>query len=89
MDKFVKGENEMWKMPAKEHIQKSIVIASAVKRVLDFRFAPRHSLEDVQVKRNTHTTTQQSSLITEMWQNISGENLRLLNSKMLSIFGST
>ncbi len=50
---------------------------------------PRHSLEDVQVKINTHTTTQQSSLITEMWQNISGENLRLLNSKMLSIFGST
>ncbi len=28
-------------------------------------------------------------LITEMWQNISGENLRLLNSKILSIFGST
>ncbi len=30
MDKFVKGENEMWKMPAKERIQK-IVAASAVK----------------------------------------------------------
>ncbi len=54
MDKFVKGENEMWKMPAKERIQTRIVAASAVKRVLDFRFAPRHSLEDVQVKRNTH-----------------------------------
>ncbi len=54
MDKFVKGENEMWKMPAKERIQTRIV---AEKRVLDFRFAPRHSLEDVQVKRNTHTTT--------------------------------
>ncbi len=65
-----------------------IVAASAVKRVLDFRFAPRHTLEDVQVKRNT-ATTQQSSLITEMWQNISGENLSLLNSKMLNIFGST
>ncbi len=89
MDKFVKGENEMWKILAKERIQTSIVTTSAVKRVLDFRFAPCHSLEDVQVKRNTHTTTQQSSLITEMWQNISGENLRLLNSKMLSIFGST
>ncbi len=37
MDKFVKGENEMWKMPAKEHIQTRIVSASAVKRVLDFR----------------------------------------------------
>ncbi len=79
MNKFVKGENEMWKMPATERIQTRIVAASAVKRVLDFRFAPRHSLEDVQVKRNTHTTTQQSSLITEMWQNISGENLRLLH----------
>ncbi len=40
MDKFVKGENEMWKMPAKEHIQTWIVAASAVKGVLDFRFAP-------------------------------------------------
>ncbi len=58
MDKFVNGENEMWKMPAKERIQTRIASSSAVKRVLDFRFAPpRHSLEDVQVKRNTHTTT--------------------------------
>ncbi len=48
---------------------------------------PRHSLEDVQVKKK-HPTTQQS-LITEMWQTISGEKLRLLNLKMLSIFGST
>ncbi len=40
MDKFVKGENEMWKMPAKECIQTRIVTASAVKRVLDFQFAP-------------------------------------------------
>ncbi len=37
MDKFVKGENEMWKMPAKERIQTIIVAASAEKRVLDFR----------------------------------------------------
>ncbi len=43
-----------------------------------FGLPPRHSLDDVQAKRNT-----------EMWQNISGENLRLLNSKMLFIFGST
>uniref|UniRef100_A0A8C1PA05 ELKS/RAB6-interacting/CAST family member 2 n=1 Tax=Cyprinus carpio TaxID=7962 RepID=A0A8C1PA05_CYPCA len=48
----------------------------------------RNSLEEVQANRNTHTT-QQSSLIAEMWQNISGENLILLNSKVLSIFGST
>ncbi len=39
MDKFVKGENEMWNMTAKERIQTRIVSASAVKRVLDFRFA--------------------------------------------------
>ncbi len=37
MDKFVKVENEMWKMSAKEWIQTRIVSASAVKRVLDFR----------------------------------------------------
>ncbi len=28
-------------------------------------------------------------LITEMWQNISGENFRLFNSKIISIFVST
>ncbi len=28
-------------------------------------------------------------LITEMWQNISGENFRLYNSKIISIFGLT
>ncbi len=37
MDTFVKGENKMWKMPAKERIQTRIVAASAVKRVLDFQ----------------------------------------------------
>ncbi len=54
MDTFVKGENEMWKMPAKDvkkRIQTRIVSASAVKRVLDFRhrlsIPPPHSLEDV------------------------------------------
>ncbi len=36
MDKFVKGENHMWKMPAEERIQTRIVAALAVKRVLDF-----------------------------------------------------
>ncbi len=34
MDKFVKRENEMWKMPAKEHIQTRI---GAEKRVQDFQ----------------------------------------------------
>ncbi len=51
MDKFVKGENEMWKMPAKKHIQTRIVSASAVKRAgLTFRL-PRRPLEDVQAKK--------------------------------------
>ncbi len=53
MDKFVKGENEMWNAREGMHSNK-IVAASAMKRVLDFRFVPRHSLEDVQVNRNTH-----------------------------------
>jgi len=44
-----------------------------------------HSLEDVKAKWNTHTT-QQSSLIAEIWQNISGENLRLLNLKVQYAF---
>ncbi len=35
MDTFVKGENEMGKIPAKKRIQTRIVSASAVKRVLD------------------------------------------------------
>ncbi len=52
MDRFVKGENYIWKMPAKERIQTRIVSASAVKRVLDFRFAPPHThTEDVQAKK--------------------------------------
>ncbi len=82
----------MWKMPAKERIQTRIVSASAVKREsagLTFGLPPPHPLEDVQVKRNTHKYYTAIVLITEMWQNISGENLRLLNWKMLSIFGST
>ncbi len=42
MDTFVKGENELCKMPAKKRIQTRIVSASAVKREswTYFRFAP-------------------------------------------------
>ncbi len=58
----------MWKMPAKERIQTRIVIASAVKRVLDFRFAPRHSLEDVQVKRNTHIILNYRNVAKHLWR---------------------
>ncbi len=51
MDKFVKRENEMWKMPAKECIQTRIVAASAVKSDgLTFGL-PSHPLEDVQAKK--------------------------------------
>jgi len=35
MDTFVKGENEMCKMPVKKHIHTRIVSASEVKRELD------------------------------------------------------
>ncbi len=57
MDKFVKRENEMWKMPATECIQTRIV---AVKRVLDFwhrlSVCPATHSEDVLAKSNTHAT---------------------------------
>ncbi len=55
MDKFVKGENEMWKMPAKERIQTRIVSASAVKRLLDLlSVCPATHLKMFRQKRNTH-----------------------------------
>ncbi len=89
MDKLVKGENEMWKMPAKEHIQTKIVSASAVKRVLGFRFA-QPPTSRCSGKKETHINYYAAIiLITEMWQKFSGENLRLLKSKILTIFGST
>ncbi len=51
MVKLVKGENEMWKIPAKKRTTR-IVSASAVKRVLDLLSVyPPHSLEDVQAKK--------------------------------------
>ncbi len=86
---FVKGENEMWKMPAKKRIQTRIVSASAVKRVLDLRFAPPLTWRCTGKKETPINYYAAIILITEMWQNISGENLRLFNSKILSIFGST
>uniref|UniRef100_A0A8C1QSJ5 DUF4371 domain-containing protein n=1 Tax=Cyprinus carpio TaxID=7962 RepID=A0A8C1QSJ5_CYPCA len=45
-------------------------------------------LMDVHARGHSHTA-QQSSSVAEMWRNISGQNLRLLSSKVLSIFGST
>ncbi len=53
---FVKGENEMWKMPAKKCIQTRMVSASAVKRVMDFR----HRLS---VCLSTHTEAVQAKKI--------------------------
>ncbi len=56
MDTFVKGENEMWELPAKERIETRIVSASALKRELDFRHRLSVSSAtdtDVQVKKNT------------------------------------
>ncbi len=53
MDKLVKGENEMWKMPAKERIQTNS--ASAVKRELDLlSVCPATHLKMFRQKRNTH-----------------------------------
>ncbi len=78
----------MWKIPAKERIPTRIVAASAVKSagLSASTFGLSHHSHRCSDKKKQQ---QQSSLITEMWQNISGENLRLLHSKMLSIFGST
>ena len=51
---------------------------------------PRQSLEDelmdVQARGNTHTVQQASSGV-EMWITVPGQILRLLNAKVLSIFG--
>ncbi len=66
MDTFVKGGNEMWKMPEKKQYQNQQCLPHT---------------EHVQVKINI--------ILKKMCQNISGENLRLSKSKMLSIFGST
>ncbi len=55
MDKFVKGENEMWKMPVKKCIQTRTVTASEVKRVLDLHsVCPATHLKMFRQKRNTH-----------------------------------
>ncbi len=55
MDKFVKGEKEMWKMPAKKCIQTRIVSASAVKRVLDLLSVCQAThLKMFREIRNTH-----------------------------------
>uniref|UniRef100_A0A672PL12 HAT C-terminal dimerisation domain-containing protein n=1 Tax=Sinocyclocheilus grahami TaxID=75366 RepID=A0A672PL12_SINGR len=52
------------------------------------RCALEDELMDVQARGRSHIA-QQSSSVAEMWRNISGQNLRLLSSKVLSIFGST
>ncbi len=90
MDTFVKGENEMWKMATKKRIQTRIVSASAVKRVLGLlSVCPPTHLKMFRHKETPINYYTAIILITEMWQNISGENLRLLHLKILSIFGST
>ncbi len=62
MDKSVKGENDMWNMPAKERIQTRISAENCDKTLHPYyRIVAKHLRE----------------------------NLRLLNLKMLSIFGST
>uniref|UniRef100_A0A8C1RBL9 NACHT domain-containing protein n=1 Tax=Cyprinus carpio TaxID=7962 RepID=A0A8C1RBL9_CYPCA len=76
MDKFVfKGEKQNVEN-ASEGTNKNNCSISSEGECWTFGL-PRHSLEDVQAKGNIHTM-QLSSLIAEMWQNISGETLRLL-----------
>ncbi len=53
MDTFVTEENEMWKMPAKERIETIIVSSEESAGLSVPPPPPPHSLEDVQVKRNT------------------------------------
>ncbi len=85
MDKFVKGENAN----ERTHSNKNSLSISGEERAgLTFDL-PRHPLEDVQAKKKPINYYTAIILITEMWQNISGENFRLLNLKILSIFGST
>ncbi len=79
----------MWKIPAKKRTTR-IVSASAVKRVLDLLsvYPPTH-LKMFGQKRNTHKLLRSNhpyyrNVAKHLW-----ENLRLLNSKILSIFGST
>ncbi len=51
MYKFVKGENEMWKMPAKKRIQtNSLSISGEESAGLTFGL-PSNPLEDVQTKK--------------------------------------
>ncbi len=45
MDKFVKGENEMWKMPAKKRMKKVLDLLSVF---------PATHLKMFRQKRNTH-----------------------------------
>ncbi len=57
MDKFVKGENKMWKIPVKVRIQTTKVAVSALNRVLDFchrlLVCPAVHTEVVQAKKKT------------------------------------
>ncbi len=77
-------------MPTKERIQTRIVSASAVKRVPDlFSVCPPTHLKSSGKKETPINYYTAIIRITDMCKNISGENLRLLHSKMLSIFGST
>ncbi len=94
MDTFVKGENEMWKMPAKEHIRTRIVAASAVKRVLDFQHwlsvYPAIHLKMFRQERNTHKLLRSNH---PYYRNVAKKSLERTSDysiqKMLSIFGST
>ncbi len=84
----------MWKKPSEEtHSNKNILSISGAEGagLSPSTFGlPSHPLEDVHAKKKTSINYYAAIiLITEMWQNISGENFRLFNLKILSIFEST
>uniref|UniRef100_A0A8C2CP28 Uncharacterized protein n=1 Tax=Cyprinus carpio TaxID=7962 RepID=A0A8C2CP28_CYPCA len=79
----------------KERFVKTHHLLSLWKKIKDLaatfglsRRAPEDEPVDVQARGHSHTA-QQSSSVREMWRNISGQNLTLLSSKVLFIFGST
>ncbi len=88
MDKLcLRGKRNVKNASEGTHSNKNSLSISGEERAgLTFSL-PHHPLEDVQAKRNKLLRSNHPYY--RNVQNISGENLRLLNSKILPIFGST
>ncbi len=80
----------MWKMSAKKRIQRRLVSASAVKRVLDLlSVCPATHLKMVTEKSNTHNLLRSNhpyyrNVAKHLWR-----EPQIIKLKILSIFGST